>query len=337
MNPIPTPDYQKDPADDAFLESLNRRLEPTELDAYRDLEEKYPTIQVLGVPRSGTTLALQLIATHTDIGYIDHVAAAFWRAPVMGLRLSAALRRQVPRLSTYRSDFGRTPSLAEPHEFSYLWARLLGTDFGLDSLAEPSASQSVDWAFFKRVMTNMCDAIQRPIVFKSFYAIWHLRPLCETLRKTVVVVVRRDPIAVAQSLVRMRERLYGSRDVWASVKPREYEWLKNADYATQIAGQIHYVDHAIEKGIGYADPDAVVEVSYQDLCRDPTAFLERVVERVAARGFRPQIFDPPAGFSESAGRQDQETVVALENALRHFADRETAATLSNPSTKVPSG
>jgi hypothetical protein len=337
MNPIPTPDYQKDPADDAFLELLNRRLEQTELDAYRDLEEEYPTIQVLGVPRSGTTLALQLIATHTDVGYIDHVAAAFWRAPVTGLRLSAALRRQVPRMSTYRSDFGRTPSLAEPHEFSYLWARLLGTDFGLDSLAEPSPAKSVDWAFFKRVMTNMCDAIQRPIVFKSFHAIWHLRPLCKTLRKTVVVVVRRDPIAVAQSLVRMRERLYGSREVWASVKPREYEWLKNADYATQIAGQIHYVNHAIEEGIRYADPDAIIEVSYQDLCRDPTTFLERVVQRVAARGFRPQIFDPPASFSESAGRQDQETVVALENALRHFADRDTIAALSNPSTKVSSG
>src|SRR5579875_63135 len=319
MSPSPTRAYEKNPHDDAFLESLNRRLEPDELARYRELEERYPTVHILGVPRSGTTLALQLLAAHTDIGFIDHVAAAFWRAPVTGLRLSAALRRQLPRGSQYRSDFGRTPSLSEPHEFSYLWARLLGTEFGLESLAEPTEPATVDWAFFRRVITNMCDAIERPIAFKSFHAIWHLPALCRTLSRTVVILVRRDPLQVAQSLVRMRERLYGSREAWASIKPREYEWLREADYATQIAGQIHYVTRAIERGIRHLKPEALVEVSYPDLCRAPDAFLERVLDAVARQGFQLQVLDSPPSFAASGERQDPDTVAALEAALARFA------------------
>jgi hypothetical protein len=334
MNPSPTPDYQRNLADDTFLEALNQRVEQAELDSYRDLEEEYPTIHILGVPRSGTTLALQLLAGHTDVRYVDHVAAAFWRAPVTGLRLSAALRRQVPRHSSYRSDFGRTQSLTEPHEFSYLWARLFGTEFGLESLREPSRPESVDWEFFKRVITNMCDAVAGPIVFKSFHAIWHLRALCEALPKTVVVVVKREPIAVAQSLVKMRERLYGSREAWASVKPREYELLKDADYATQIAGQIHYVGEAIDQGINDVDRDALIEVDYRDLCREPAAFLERVVEVVAAKGFRLRTVDPPSGFAESDDRQDPETVEALEAALARFGLSETASALGTSGSEV---
>lgn len=320
--------HQQNLADDVFLESLNASLEQAELEGYVDLEERYPTVHVLGVPRSGTTLALQLLAAHTDVAYIDHVAAAFWRAPVTGLRLSESLRRHVPRRSTYESDFGRTPALTEPHEFSRLWARLLGTKFGVEGLAQPASSDGVDWTFFKRVMTNMCDAAGRPMVFKSFHAIWHLPALCRALSKTILVVVKRDPLAVAQSLVKMREQLYGSRDAWASAKPREYEWLKDADYATQIAGQIHYVNCAIQAGVRAVSPDAVVEISYSALCRDPGSFLEGVVQSVATHGYALRVYDVPPPFTESEDRQDPATVRALGDALTRFEakSREAAPT-----------
>jgi hypothetical protein len=308
-------------ADEAFLECLNAQLERAEIEHYSDLAEEYPTIHVLGVPRSGTTLALQLLAAHTDVGYIDHVAAAFWRAPVAGLRLSENLRRHLPRESTYRSDFGRTRTLTEPHEFSRLWARLLGTEFGVESLAQPASSDGVDWVFFKRVVTNMCDAVQHPIAFKSFHAIWHLPVLCQTLPKAILVVVKRDPLAVAQSLVSMRERLYGSREVWASAKPREYAWLKDTDYATQIAGQIHYINRAIEAGLRTVGSGAAIEVSYESLCRDPGTFLEMVTERVSAHGSSLRTFEVQHRFSLSEGNQDKATRQALRAALQRFDER----------------
>src|ERR1700756_2208637 len=108
MRPVPISEPRQILEDNAFLESLNVLLEEHELQGYRDLEERYPTIHVLGLPRSGTTLALQLLVAHTDVSYVDHVAAAFWRAPATGLRLSESLRRHTRRPASYQSDFGRT-------------------------------------------------------------------------------------------------------------------------------------------------------------------------------------------------------------------------------------
>jgi Sulfotransferase family len=307
-----------------FLASLNALLAEHELAHYRDLDERHPVIHVLGLPRSGTTLGLQLIAAHTDVAYIDHIAAAFWRAPTVGLRLSRDLRRQLPHRSSYESDHGRTATLTEPHEFSYLWSSLLGLEFGLESLVQPDPDHRVDWANVKRVITNMCAVVERPLAFKSFHVIWHLQGLCQTLPRTVVVLIRREPLAVAQSLVRMRESLYGSREAWASVRPREYSWLKDEDYATQIAGQIFYVNRVIEEGCRFVPAQGLVEVTYDELCRSPRSFVDRVVEAVGLQGGEARVTStPPTSFPRRDDQLDPGTVKELRAALASFGPDQT--------------
>ena len=266
--PEPTPPYRKHDDDEAFLEWLNGLLAGPEAHGYEDLEERHPTVHVLGLPRSGTTLALQLIAAHTDIAYVDHVAAAFPGAPMIGLRLAQKLRRGLPRASFYASDFGRTASLSEPHEFTYFWSRLLDLPYGLDGLAQPEPGHQVDWDRARRVLTNMCAAVDGPLAFKSFHVIWQLEAFCRVLPRTVVVRIRRDRLQVAQSLLRMRESLYGSRDAWASIRPLQYAWLKDEDWATQIAGQIVYTSRALQAGIRSVAPAGLVEIDYDVICRD---------------------------------------------------------------------
>jgi hypothetical protein len=306
--------------DNRFLASLNDRLEAFELENYRDLEERHPTIHVLGLPRSGTTLALQLLVAHTDVAYTDHVAAAFWRAPATGLALSESLRRHLARPASFSSSFGRTDGLTEPHEFSYLWSRLLGLPFGLDSLLEPAdGSDGVDWAFFRRVVTNMCDAVERPLVLKSFWAIWHLERICAELSRTVVVRIRRDELAVARSLVTMREELYGSRDAWASIKPRQYTWLSARAWPEQIAGQIRYTGAALEAGLAHVAPAGLVDVAYEDMCADPAGFVTTVVAAVEAQGGSVSVLsEAEPTFQAVRRRPEDATTQELARALDAF-------------------
>ena len=42
--------YRKDPKQEAFLDRLNAALAPGERAAYRELEERYPTLHVVGAP-----------------------------------------------------------------------------------------------------------------------------------------------------------------------------------------------------------------------------------------------------------------------------------------------
>ena len=108
----------------------------------------------MGVPRSGTTLVSQLVSAHLDVGYINHLVAAFWRAPVTGIRLSKKLIKGV-RETSFASEFGRTSHLWEPHEFGYFWAHHLQQEDM--SAPKPGAATRIDWEVLRRVLLNICD------------------------------------------------------------------------------------------------------------------------------------------------------------------------------------
>jgi hypothetical protein len=117
--------FAKDADQERFLAELNEFLAPFEEAQYRELAEQWPTIEVPGVPRSGSTLLTQVITSALDVGSIDNLTATFCKAPVSGIRLS---RKLLPRRNTssFQSAFGRTMAINEPHEFGYFGFPLLG-------------------------------------------------------------------------------------------------------------------------------------------------------------------------------------------------------------------
>lgn len=276
-----SPGYAKDPVEEAFLERINAILAPSEREEYADLPEQFPTLHVIGVPRSGTTLLYQLIASHLSVAYIDHLVAAFWRAPVYGIRLS---RKLIPHTfrSTLESNFGRTNGIEEPHEFGYFWRDLIG--YHVTRVPSEDSAERIDWARVRRVLINMTHAAGAPIAFKSFGLAWHLRTMQEVLPATCFVWIRRDPVQTAISLLKLREEFLGGRDRWASVRPPEYPWLIRRPVWEQVAGQVFYIERAIRRQVELVGGRNVLEVSYERLSEDPRAILTMIRDLVSANG-----------------------------------------------------
>jgi hypothetical protein len=297
----------KDSAEEAFLIGLNEALAPLEEAGYRDLSESLPTLHVIGVPRSGTTLATQLLATHLDIGYIDHLVAAFWRAPTVGIRLSRKLLRRA-EASSFSSEFGRTAAIHEPHEFGYFWRNLLGYPDLSDQ--GQSHEERIDWARVRRVLVNMADAFGQPIV------------ALRVLPRTCFLRVRRDPVDNALSLWRMREEFHGSEQIWASMKPREYPQLRHRPVHEQLAGQVYFLQRMMDEQLAAARPANVLDVQYEDMCSRPDEFLQRARELLRNHG-------GDVGLRRAAGRgleprrprdvADERQVAAIEGAFARIA------------------
>ncbi|HEX6141446.1 MAG TPA: sulfotransferase [Geminicoccaceae bacterium] len=286
------PPYQKDPVEEAFLEGLNASLAEFERAGYElDLPERYPTFHVVGAPRSGTTLLIQLIASSLDIGCINNLIAAFWEAPCCGIRLSRKLLGEHPPASSYRSHYGRTTAIYEPHEFGYFWTRLLQySDF---RAPEEQDHAPIDWQEVRTVITNMTATWGRPIVFKSFKIPWHAGELLRVLEKSCFLWMRRDPVDVAVSLFRMRLSYALTPEEWVSFKPPEYEVLKDLPVHRQVAGQAVYLDRQIRRALDAIGRRNVIEVSYDELCRAPAEVLERVRELAARNGYQARFRMPP--------------------------------------------
>ena len=311
--------FTKDPADEHFLATLNERLADHELADYAELDELWPTVHVIGPPRSGTTLATQLLAAHLDLGCINNLVATFWAAPVHGIRLAKKLL-PIPAPSTYASRYGRTESIGEPHEFGYFWAALLGYREMVEPRAEALAA--VDWGRVRRTLLNMCQAYGRPVLFKSFMASLYLPGLLRALPRTCLIRMRREPIDNASSIVKMRHDYAADPSVWVGLRPREHAWLQHESLARQAAGQVVFSHAAIDRGLAATSHPHVLDVDYAQMCADPAGFLTAVQALLTGAGaevacLRP----PPESFEVRRPLGDAGMREAIEAALAEFDRR----------------
>lgn len=271
--------FAKDASDEAFLDALNDRLAAAE--AYPAADARFPTVHVVGAPRSGTTLATQLAARHLEIGYINNLIAAFWKAPVTGIRLSQKVLGDVTPTSL-ASEFGRTSRVEDPHEFGYFWRRLLQSPEYRELSDEEAAA--VDWDRLARVLTQMTAAFGRPVLFKSFQLAAAMDHVQAVLPSTCFVWVRRDPVATARSILKLRDRFLGDRSRWASIKPRDHDELAQRTVWEQVAGQALSLDRSIAAAADRAGRRHVLELQYEALCRQPAEAVEAVRELLNGAG-----------------------------------------------------
>jgi hypothetical protein len=282
--------FAKDPADEELLATLNAALAPVEEAAYLDLPETYPTLHVVGVPRSGTTLLYQVLVAGLELGYVNNLVAAFWRAPVLGLRLSRKLGLDRYR-PTFESAFGRTPGVGDPHEFGYFWNYHLRYP-GLYALP-PEHEETIDWARLRTVLVNMAHATRAPLVFKPMLLVWHLERMAREMPRTCFVWIRRDLRSAALSLLEMRRSLFGTLETWASLRPHGPRWLAGAPPWKQVAGQVVELERTLAAAATALGSERVLELSYEELCADPAGTCERVAALLGRYGGEPARLELP--------------------------------------------
>jgi hypothetical protein len=308
--------YAKDATEERFLRDLNDVLaawQPSQPVA----EAVYPQLIVAGTPRSGSTLLMQLMASCLDVGYVDNLVASFWRAPVVGVRLSRKLLDK-PAHPSYASNFGRTRGIDQPHEFGYFWSEMLGyPDF---AERDPEHEDRIDWIALRNTLRSMAVAFGAPMVSKPFLLTWHLARFAAELPETVFVRIKRDPVDAALSMLRLREELLGTRDAWASLKPKEGAWLEQRSVHEQVAGQIHYLDASISAQLARVPADRVLEIAFDELCTKPGDALAAIRQLLRRHGAEVDLLrEAPDAFpvSRPSERRPQDAA-AVEKAFVSF-------------------
>ncbi len=287
--------FAKDRSEEDFLQELNNHLEGFgEWDPDPETTaEPFPCF-IIGTPRSGTTLLNQLLAHCLHVGYIDNLAAAFWKAPVVGIRLSKKLLARDPA-GSFESAYGRTRGVAEPHEFGYFWRDLLGKAF----TNEGTPVSDDTWARVRRYMLLFGQEFGGAFALKTFWAGWHARTLPALLPKAHFFFVERDLVDTAISILLAREAYAGGREAWIGPRPKGLGALDPRSPAEEVAAQLLLLRAAHDRfeadpGSESGDaPSRVYRVSYDRLCSDPAAVLKEVADRLGSAGARVAEKHPP--------------------------------------------
>lgn len=325
----PRPTAASDP-DSVFLQNLNRRtgafrrnvqleellaemqglLEPAEQTlAARFTQPKHPVLLVVGNPRSGTTLLMQMLAASGQFAYPSNLLSRFYYAPALGARIERLLTDpaydykgemgNMSRDQNFSSALGKTSGALSPSEFFHFWRRFI-PNYDPQHL-DAAAEERIDKAGMAADVAAIEAVYGKPFAMKAMVLQYNIAALRSVFDRVLIVYLKRHPFYVMQSIVQAREQFYGTRDMWWSVKPAEYEELKKLDPLRQIAGQVYYTTRALEGGMAALEPASALTVDYDDLCRRPGDVFGQIAEKYARAGSAlSAAYGGPAGFDPSS-------------------------------------
>jgi hypothetical protein len=280
-----------------LLEEINGLLAPIEAKIMADYRmPRYPVIFVVGVPRCGSTLMMQWLANTGRFAYPTNLLSRFFRAPFIGAKIQQLLadreysfRDEILDFAheiSFTSSLGKTTGALSPNEFWYFWRRFI-------PITEPSYmdDESLNKVKAKELVAELAaiEAVfDKPLTMKGTIVELNIPFLSGLFDKALFLFVRRDPFFNIQSLLESREKYFGHRLAWYSIRPREYVMLKNLDPIEQVAGQVYFTNRAIEDGLSRIEASRKLVVDYESFCQSPEAIFVQIVDSLGQQNYHAQ-------------------------------------------------
>jgi hypothetical protein len=254
------------------VRALNRVVSPLEtLGGRADAPLAHRPIFVVGPPRSGTTLLVQVIDVAFDVRFFTNLLNACWGAPSVVARLCRPFTREA-RVE-FSSDLGSTSSWLGFSEAPNYWLRFFPERPHCLSAGDVSPEAL---ARLRIAVGRLVRGLGRPTVFKTIVNTGRLEPLATALPEALFLVSRRTPLEIGHSILEARRRRYGSFEPWLSIEPPGIEQLKEQPLHEQVIEQALRTYAWIDREAERIGRQRFLDVDYEELCADPHASMERI-------------------------------------------------------------
>ena len=250
---------------------------------------KKPLIVLMGPMRSGTTLFMQWLANTGLVSYPTNLLSRFYQAPIIGAKIQLLLTDsrfnfrdelgEFTQQTEYSSENGKTRGVLAPNEFWYFWRRFLAEP-SRDVWTDEELRQSMDVKTMKAELVGIMDVLQSPFAVKGLLFNYNIPFLDSIFEKVIFVQIKRDIVTHVSSVLDARKRQLGSESEWYSFKIPEYAMLKDLDPISQSAGQLHYINAAVSKGMQSVSESRKLVVQYEDFCQNPRKVFDELVMKL---------------------------------------------------------
>lgn len=289
--------FERNPYLETYLKEINADLEFTEKELLNRQYEVYPVILVMGALRSGTTLTTQWLANTGEFAYPTNLLSRFYKAPIIGAKIQRLLldekynfRNEITDFEkniSYSSQNGKTQGALSPNEFWYFWRRFFPYEnLPIDYMPDEELEMIFDKENFVKELMGIANVFHKPFVMKGMIANYNIPFLNQILRKVVFVHVKREPCTNIASVLEARKRQLGDERQWYSFRiPQMQELLKFDDPAMQAAGQVCYINQAVEKGLEAVAEERKMEICYEEFCDNPKQYYRLLCQKLDKQGF----------------------------------------------------
>jgi len=259
---------------EAILQKANQSLETIERDLIKDTKDNgQPLLIICYPPRSGSTYLAQLLVRTDRFNYISNFIARFWDAPYFAGLLEKKINlRSFEIINHIKNKYGVTDSVADPHEFGFFWNKW----FAYKQATHRIQKINHDLKIFHQELIALKSLYDQPMFIKNGIVALNPALMSEIFTNIKFILIRRDPVFIAQSIFQARKDLYDDPAEFWSTRPSTYHEIKNLPVYDQIAYQIKDIYDDIYNDLDKAGADFFL-VEYEDLAANPLECLSSLM------------------------------------------------------------
>jgi hypothetical protein len=250
---------------------LDRLLEPFERRRYRRAPRpSRPLVLVCGAPRSGTTIVALTLIRYLPVAYFPNLTSLFPRAPLTAMALFGGVLP--PERRPLENYYGRTAGLGGPNDALYVWDRWLGPD----RMTVPSRLSPEQIAAMRRFVGAAEAFFGCPLVAKNnaLHASAHL--VAEALPEARFLCLEREPVALAQSLLRARLEIHGADTIAYGLSAPGARYAAADRVLESVARQVVFHERIAAAQRARLGPDRFRTISYEEFCAAPAPLVRDV-------------------------------------------------------------
>lgn len=289
------------PLDLAFSLAESRRVR-------RAARPTRPIVLVCGPPRSGTTLVSQALIANLPVAYFNNLTSVFPRSPLTANRAFGRwLGAPEPG---YHSYYGRSRRFSGANDALYLWDRWLGRDRAvIPARLEPGARDAMI-----RFFGAMESATEKPLVAKNNNLNGFAHLVAEALDTATILCLRREPVYLAQSLLRARREIHGDEEIAYGLAEAGAE--SGDTPVGEVCRQVLFHERLMEDQLRRLGASRFRIVSYEGFCADPNATIRMVAEEILAIPYTARTL--PGFEKANRVRIEPETFREIESTLERL-------------------
>lgn len=233
----------------------------------------YPPVFILGAPRSGSTLLMQVIKDAFDFGYLSNLHSRWFGCPALAERFILDTPRAVR--SNYRSEHGTTSSGYEPAECGQWWYRFFRRHPAYIFEAEIDTAKM---RRFRQSLAALTNAFGRPLIFKNLYASFRINAIARFVPEAIFITISRNIVENGHSILEGRYKVFGDYGHWWSMEPPNIGELKALPPHQQVIEQVRQIRSIIDSDLkeNRIPLTRRFEVQYEDFCDDPGAIIDEL-------------------------------------------------------------
>jgi hypothetical protein len=235
-----------------------------------------PSILIMGLPRSGSTLLHQLMAYFLDVGYPSNLMAYFYRNPLIGSYLHKSLiTSDEIQKQELISLHGKTLGSPGTNEFGYFFT--LHIPFINNNHEELDENKKkLNFLKLNETLGKMTTIHGKTFVAKCTIGSFVIDNFIDNTN-AIILYIKRDRNEVIKSIQLVREERLIDPKKWWSIRPKDFEKMLSLEVKKQVEWQVSYTKSAIERQI-FNQSERVIEVEYEDLKSEPTTTLKHIIQ-----------------------------------------------------------